>query len=125
MNMSHENCTHASTKAGRAQCRRNRNKLSDAFASVAAEFGNVQMEGVEIEPPAPVFVAENVTRDNWRDFADKPVVLFTRIDEDVEAPIAEGVKITGWGARWVNYVNDEGKTKRTAVTCLGARTVEA
>lgn len=121
-NYSHENCTHASSKAGRAKCRRDRSKFADVFSAVLGEAAEA---GTAVETPAPVFVAENVTRDNWRDFADKPVVLFTRISDDEEAPIAQGVKITGWGKQWVNYVNDEGKTKRTAVTCLGARTVEA
>lgn len=114
---SHANCNHENSKAGRAKCRRSRAKFADVFAAIADEA----LTATE----APAFVPENVTKDNWRDFKETPVVLFTRIDDDTEAPIAEGVKITGWGARWVNYVNDEGKTKRTAVTCLGARTVEA
>jgi hypothetical protein len=115
---SHENCNHESSKAARAKCRRSRAKFADAFASALTD-------GTAIETPAPVFESVNVTRENWRDHADSPVVLFTRISDDEEAPIAEGVKITGWGKQWVNYVNDEGKTKRTAVTCLGARTIEA
>ena len=119
--VSHENCTHESSKAGRAKCRRDRAKFADVFSAVMGEA----VAGTAIETPAPVFESIDVTRENWRDHADSPVVLFTRIDEDVEAPIAEGVKITGWGKQWVNYVNDEGKTKRTAVTCLGARTVES
>ncbi len=113
---SHENCNHESSKAARAKCRRSRAKFADAFASALTD-------GTPIE--TPVFESVNVTRENWRDHADSPVVLFTRISDDEEAPIAEGVKITGWGKQWVNYVNDEGKTKRTAVTCLGARTIEA
>jgi hypothetical protein len=118
--VSHANCTHESSKAARAKCRRSRDKMAEAFAAVLGETA-----GIAVETPAPVFESVNVTRENWRDHADSPVVLFTRISDDEEAPIAEGVKITGWGKQWVNYVNDEGKTKRTAVTCLGARTIEA
>lgn len=117
--VSHENCNHESSKAARAKCRRARATMAEAFAAVLGET-----HGTAIETPA-AFVAENVTRENWRDFADKPVVLFTRIDEDEEAPIAQGVKITGWGKQWVNYVTADGTRKRTAVTCLGARTVES
>lgn len=113
--VSHAACDHASTKAARAKCRRARSTFADALASA--------LEAPAVETPA--FVAIDVTAENWRDHRDDAVVLFTRIDDDTEAPIAEGVKITGWGARWVNYVNDEGKTKRTAVSCLGARTVES
>lgn len=118
---SHENCNHESSKAARAKCRRGRAKFADAFSAVLAE----NIDGTAIETPAPEFESVDVTRENWREHTDDAVVLFTRIDEDEEAPIAEGVKITGWGKQWVNYVNDEGKTKRTAVTCLGARTIES
>jgi hypothetical protein len=117
--VSHENCQHASTKAARAQCRRHRAKFADVFSAVLGETA-----GTAIEAPAPVFEGVAVTAENWREFREQKVVLFTRIDEDEEAPIAEGVFITGWGKQWVNYASPIGKVKRTAVTCLGARTVE-
>ena len=115
--MNHNECQHPSTKSERAKCRRQRAKFDGALAAVIAE-------SVTIEAPAPAFVSIDVTAENWREHKESPVVLFTRIDDDTEAPIAEGVKITGWGKRWVNYQTADGKTKRTAVTCLGARTVE-
>lgn len=117
---SHENCAHASSKAARAKCRRSRNTFADALTAVIAEPGVTT-----VEEPAPVFQSQAVTAENWREFRDQKVVLFTRISEDEEAPIAEGVYITGWGKQWVNYASPIGKTKRTAVTCLGARTIES
>lgn len=120
-NYSHENCTHASSKAGRAKCRRARATMADAFAAV---LGEAVEAGTAIETPEPVFESVAVTAENWREFREQKVVLFTRIDDDTEAPIAEGVFITGWGKQWVNYASPIGKVKRTAVTCLGARTVE-
>lgn len=118
---SHANCDHTSSKAARAKCRRSRLKFADVLSATLNEAGILTAQTVE----TPAFVPVNVTRENWREHKESPVVLFTRISDDEEAPIAEGVKITGWGARWVNYVNDEGKTKRTAVLCLGARTIES
>lgn len=117
--VSHANCTHSSSKAGRAKCRRDRAKFADVFSAVLGETA-----GTAIQTPAPVFESVAVTAENWREFREQKVVLFTRIDDDTEAPIAEGVFITGWGKQWVNYASPIGKVKRTAVTCLGARTVE-
>ncbi len=117
--VSHNACDHESSKAARAKCRRSRAKMADAFSAVLGEAA-----GTAIETPAPVFESVAVTAENWREFKDQKVVLFTRISDDEEAPIAEGVFITGWGKQWVNYASPIGKVKRTAVTCLGARTVE-
>lgn len=48
--MSHENCAHPTTKAGRAKCRRSRAKFADAFAALTDEIATV--EPVEIDTDA-------------------------------------------------------------------------
>src|SRR3546814_6047541 len=70
---SHAECSHASSKTARAKCRRDRAKMADAFSSVAAEFGNVQMGTAEVVAPEPVFEPVKVTAENWRDFRETPV----------------------------------------------------
>src|SRR3546814_15743410 len=67
---SHAECSHASSKTARAKCRRDRAKMADAFSSVAAEFGNVQMGTDEVVAPEPVFEPVKVTDEHWRDFRE-------------------------------------------------------
>src|SRR3546814_11530761 len=52
---SHAECSPARSKTARAKCRRDRAKMADAFSSVAAAFGNVQMGTAEVVAPEPVF----------------------------------------------------------------------
>lgn len=114
---SHANCNHDNSKAGRAKCRRSRAKFADAFSAALTE-------GVATVPAAsPVFEPVRVTRENWRDFKETPVHIATQIDDDTQSEIATGVYLTGWGARWINYTNDEGKTKRADVTCVRVTTL--
>lgn len=114
---SHANCEHVNSKAARAKCRRSRAKFADAFSAALSE-------GVT-EVQAPAFVPERVTAENWRDYRETPVRIAVRLDDEKESEVATGVKISGWGKQWINYVNDEGKTKRTAISCTYAETVEA
>lgn len=113
---SHENCTHESSKAARAKCRRSRAKFADAFASALTD-------GTAIETPAPVFEPVRVTADTWRDFKETPVRIATQIDDETDSEIATGVYLTGWGKQWINYTNDEGKTKRASITCVRVTTL--
>lgn len=115
-NMSHANCTHDNSKAGRAKCRRNAAKFADAFAAAMEET-------VAIPQPAPVFEPVRVTADTWRDFKETPVRIATQIDDDTQSEIATGVYLTGWGKQWINYTNDEGKTKRASITCVRVTTL--
>lgn len=112
---SHANCEHVNSKAARAKCRRSRAKFADAFSAALSE-------GVT-EVQAPVFEPVRVTRENWRDFKETPVRIATQIDDDTQSEIATGVYLTGWGGRWINYTNDEGKTKRADVTCVRVTTL--
>ena len=113
---SHANCNHDNSKAGRAKCRRSRAKFADVFAAIADE-------ALTAETPSPVFEPVRVTRENWRDFKETPVRIATQIDDDTQSETATGVYITGWGGQWINYTNDEGKTKRTSVTCVRVTTL--
>lgn len=114
---SHENCTHESSKAARAKCRRSRAKFADAFASALTD-------GTAIVPTAsPVFEPVRVTADTWRDFKETPVRIATQIDDETDSEIATGVYLTGWGKQWINYTNDEGKTKRASITCVRVTTL--
>lgn len=113
-NMSHENCTHDNSKAGRAKCRRNRAKFTDAFAAVLSEA---------IETPAPVFEPVRVTADNWREHREDRVRIWVQIDDETESEVASGVRVTGWGKQWVNYASPIGKTKRVAITALRVETL--
>jgi hypothetical protein len=89
-------------------------------------LSTVAAEGVTtIETPAPVFEPVRVTAENWREFRETPVRIAVRLTDDEESEVATGVKISGWGKQWINYVNDEGKTKRTTISCTYAETVEA
>lgn len=119
---SHENCTHESSKAARAKCRRSRAKFADVFAAIADE---ALTAAETIETPEPAFEAVRVTAENWRDHKETRVRIAVRISDDEESEVASGVKITGWGKRWINYVTADGSTKRTAVTCTYAETIEA
>lgn len=112
---SHANCQHASTKPERAKCRRQRAKFGDVLAQVFEE---------KAAATAPAFVSVRVERDTWRDFKETPVRIATQLDDETQSEIATGVKLTGWGGQWVNYTNDEGKTKRASVTCVRVTTVE-
>lgn len=114
---SHANCEHINSKAARAKCRRSRAKFADAFSAALADTTP------EIQAPAPVFEPVRVTRENWRDFKETPVRIATQIDDDTQSETATGVYITGWGGQWINYTNDEGKTKRTSVTCVRVTTL--
>jgi len=117
---SHADCTHENSKAARAKCRRSRARFA---AELALAFS--EPAAVVIETPEPAFKPVDVTRENWKEFALQPVVLFTIMeDEDEEAPIAEGVKIIGWGKQWVDYKLADGKVKRTSAKSLGARTMK-
>lgn len=114
---SHENCTHESSKAARAKCRRSRAKFADAFASALTD-------GTATVPTAsPVFEPVRVTADTWRDFKETPVRIATQIDDETDSEIATGVYLTGWGKQWINYTNDEGKTKRVSITCVRVTTL--
>lgn len=113
---SHENCNHESSKAARAKCRRARDKFADAFASVLSE-------GTAIETPAPVFEPVRVTAETWRNYKETPVRIATQIDDDTQSEIATGVYLTGWGKQWINYTNEEGKTKRASITCVRVTTL--
>lgn len=113
---SHANCIHPATKPARAKCRRARAKFADALTAALTET---------VEAPAPVFEPVRVTVDTWRDFRDVPVRIATQLDDETQSEHASGVKLSGWGKQWVNYINDEGKTKRVSVTCVRVFTVEA
>src|SRR3546814_5077971 len=86
---SHAECSHASSKTARAKCRRDRAKMADAFSSVAAEFGNVQMGTAEVVAPEPVFEPVKVTAENWRDFRETPVRIAVRLTDDEESERSE------------------------------------
>jgi len=118
---SHESCIHPSSKSERAKCRRQRSKFGDVLAAVFAETAGT----ATIETPVPVFEPVRVTRENWKDFRSTPVRIATQIDDETQSETATGVSLIGWGARWIDYRNDEGKTKRTAVSCVRVTTVEA
>lgn len=107
-NTSHENCTHASTKAGRAQCRRARAKFADAFSAVLSET----LAGTAVETPEPAFESIRLTADTWRDHKETPVKISTMIDLDTESVIVERAKITSWGKRWINYTPEGGTLTR-------------
>lgn len=113
---SHENCTHASSKAARAKCRRSRARFANELALAMAEPET-------IEAPAPVFESVAVTQENWREHKSDQVEIFVRVSDDEESVVATNAYITGWGARWINYTV-QGTNKRTANSCTGARTVE-
>jgi len=116
---SHENCAHESTKAARAKCRRSRQKFADAFTAALATPATI------IEQPEPVFEAVTMTADNWREHKDERVRIFTRVSDDEQSEIATGVKITGWGKRWINYATADGQTKRAAAdSTTGVETIE-
>lgn len=117
---SHENCTHESSKAARAKCRRSRAKFADVFADALNEHA----AGTATVPTAsPVFEPVRVTADTWRDFKETPVRIATQIDDETDSEIATGVYLTGWGKQWINYTNDEGKTKRASITCVRVTTL--
>lgn len=112
---SHMNCAHEATKSERAKCRRQRAKFGDVLALVFEE---------RAAATAPAFESVRVERDTWRDFKETPVRIATQLDDETQSEIATGVFLTGWGGQWVNYTNDEGKTKRASVTCVRVTTVE-
>lgn len=113
---SHANCNHDNSKAGRAKCRRSRAKFADVLSAALNEAGTATVE-------TPVFEPVRVTRETWRDFKETPVRIATQIDDDTQSETATGVYLTGWGGQWINYTNDEGKTKRTSVTCVRVTTL--
>lgn len=114
---SHENCTHESSKAARAKCRRSRAKFADAFSAALTD-------GTATVPTAPpVFEPVRVTADTWREYKETPVRIATQIDDETQSEIATGVYLTGWGKQWINYTNDEGKTKRASITCVRVTTL--
>lgn len=92
-NFSHENCTHASTKAGRAKCRRDRQMIIPTIET-------------------PKFVPVAVTRENWREFKTETVHLIVR--SDFSDKIHEYVgKITGWSENMIQFKHHQsGKTVR-------------
>lgn len=116
---SHANCTHESSKAGRAKCRRSRAKFADAFASALTD-GTAT---VIVPTASPVFEPVRVTADTWREYKETPVRIATQIDDETQSEIATGVFLTGWGKQWINYTNDEGKTKRASITCVRVTTL--
>jgi len=116
---SHAECAHENSKAARAKCRRARAKFADALMAAIAE-------PAVIETPAPVFEPVVITADNWREHKEERVRIFTRVDDETQSEIATGVKITGWGKRWVNYETPDGQTKRAAAdSTTGVETIES
>jgi len=117
--ISHAACDHAATKVARAACRRRLAKLVTtivAVASVAAESPiitewNAMKSGPLELTAAPIFetvtIADEVTRENWREFKNHPVIVLTNDDE----PTTRG-SITGWSANLVQIKSDAGKTVR-------------
>jgi hypothetical protein len=125
---SHAECSHENSKSARAKCRRNRAKNADAIAAFEAELaviGAAIAEPAVIETPAPVFEAITVTAENWREFAETRVRIFTRVDDETQSEIASGVTITGWGKRWINYRTADEQIKRAAAdSTTGVETIE-
>lgn len=116
-NFSHAACTHPSTKVARAKCRR---EMARSIAAVlpqiespiitawnAMKAGPLELTAAPVET---VTIAEEITRENWREFKNHPVIVLTNDDE----PTTRG-SITGWSANLVQIKSDAGKTKRIPV----------
>lgn len=115
--ISHAACSHASTKVARAACRRAMKKATPSIpnpilAAVEAALAGPKMltAGVSDTIIETVTIAEEVTRENWREFKNRPVIVLTNDDE----PTTRG-SITGWSANLVQIKSDTGKTVRIPV----------
>ena len=119
-NFSHAACDHASTKVARAKCPREMARSIAALVSVATvvtespiitAWNSMKTGPLELLPAAEVVtIAEEITRENWREFKNQPVIVLTNDDE----PTTRG-SITGWSANLVQIKSDAGKTKRIPV----------
>lgn len=143
--ISHAHCDHASSKAARAKCRRNRGKFNDLFADMAAEALTLAEEptltGTELDAAydglitaADDLVAKMeadekfepiaVTRETWRDFKGLPLRIATQLDDEKQSVHTEGAEITAWGAQWITYKYANGLTKRCSTSCIRVTTID-
>lgn len=109
---SHANCSHANTKVARNTCRRHLAKARNAIIDAA----NALVNGPKMLTAAPALpvesitealtIAEEITRENWREFKNARVIVLTNDDE----PTTRGM-ITGWSVKLVQIKTDE-KTVR-------------
>lgn len=115
-NFSHAACTHPSTKVARAKCRREMARsiaslLPSIESPIITAWESMKSGPLELLPAAEVVtIAEEITRENWREFKNQPVIVLTNDDE----PTTRG-SITGWSANLVQIKSDAGKTKRIPV----------
>jgi hypothetical protein len=110
---SHANCSHANTKVARNKCRRDLAKARNIIIAAADALIN----GPKMLTAAPavstdtiietITIAEEITRENWREFKNSPVVVLTNDDE----PTIRG-SVTGWSPKLVQIKSDAGKTVR-------------
>ena len=128
---SHEGCSHASTKAARAKCRRDRVKWDSMMDAVITEAASTKtLQSQKIELPAPIVLDDatavkelfdevesegaldmtgtHVSRLNWKDVKDYRVEMKIRVDGSEGSSTRVG-KITGWGEKKIRFISDEGK----------------
>jgi hypothetical protein len=115
-NFSHAACNHPATKVARAKCRR---QMAASVAVLVATVTdspiitawNAMKTGPLELTAAPIVeeitIADEVTRENWREYKNRPVIVLTNDDE----PTTRG-SITGWSANLVQIKSDTGKTVR-------------
>jgi hypothetical protein len=137
---SHVDCSHESSKAARAKCRRSRAKFADAFTALLAEPEMTIIQSEEVAVPSeeeefitveapeepPSFIPERVTAENWKEYKETPVRITFLADEETESEIASGVLIVGWGKRWIDYRRPDGEgVKRTSGDWKKVMTMES
>lgn len=109
---SHANCSHANTKVARNKCRRDLAKAKLMIINAA----NALVNGPKMLTAAPalpvetitetITIAEEITRENWREFKTQRVIVLTNDDEATTRGM-----ITGWSPKLVQVKTDE-KTVR-------------
>jgi len=109
---SHANCSHVNSKVARNKCRRDLAKARN----IIIDATNALVNGPKMLLAAPIIetetiteivtIAEEVTRENWREFKESRVIVLTNDDN----PTTRGM-ITGYSAKLVQIKTDE-KTVR-------------
>lgn len=143
---SHAACTHPSTKAGRAACRKQMRdaamgKTTESAAKAAApKSGTAKKDPRKAAPVAAVETTEpttaaektetapvetpaaesvEVTRETWREFKEQRVTVHV---VGVEEPFTN-LELTGWSIKLIQFKDAEGKSHRLPATTVEKVTV--
>lgn len=141
---SHAACTHPSTKAGRAACRKALRAAAEPAApstpkpvaitptkkkdprKVAAKPAPVETPTAETAPAvqaepetAPTAEPQEVTRETWREFKEQRVTVHV---VGVAEPFSN-LELTGWSIKLIQFKDAEGKSHRLPATTVEKVTV--